>query len=69
MKLFELTEEIEGLFYNKSILEQKENALILIGTILANADKLDYKRLLNLSKERYEEFLDDWSDESINGTK
>jgi hypothetical protein len=62
MELFELTEEIEGLFYNKSVLEQKQNALVLIGTILANADKLDYKRLLDLSKERYEEFLDDWSD-------
>ena len=68
MKLFELTEEIEGLFYNKSVLEQKQNALALIGTILANADKLDYKKLLNLSKERYEEFLDDWSTKSINGT-
>jgi hypothetical protein len=61
MELFELTEELEGLFYNKSRNEQWENALVLIGTILANADKLDYKKVLTACKEEHEELLNDFN--------
>jgi hypothetical protein len=66
MELFELTEEIEGLFYNKSRNEQWNNALVLIGTILVNADKLDYKKVLNACKEEHEEFIKDFESQNKN---
>jgi hypothetical protein len=57
MELFELTEEIEGLFYNKSKEDQLMNALVIIGAVLANTSDYDHTQLLEWAKEDYEQFL------------
>jgi hypothetical protein len=55
--LFELTEEIDGLFYNKSKEEKLRNALVIIGAVLVNTSEYDHKQLLKWAKKDYEEFL------------
>jgi len=59
MELFELTEEIEGLLYNQTRNQQWDTATALIGTILANADRLDYKKLLYACMNEHQEILNE----------
>jgi hypothetical protein len=59
MELFELTEEIDGLFYNKSKEEKLKNALVIIGAVLVNNMEYDHIQLLEWAKKDYEEFLSD----------
>jgi hypothetical protein len=59
MELFELTEEIEGVFYNKSEEERFQNAIVLIGHILVNCG-IDYENVLDEAKLDHEEFLQEF---------
>lgn len=59
MELFELTEEIEGVFYQKDEEERFQIAIVLIGTILANCD-IDYENVLDEAKIDHEEFLQEF---------
>lgn len=59
MELFELTEEIEGVFYNKSEEERFQNAIVLIGHILVNCG-IDYENVLEEAKLDHEEFLEEF---------
>ena len=62
MELFELTEEIEGVFYNKSEQERFQNATVLIGQILTSCG-IDYQNVLEEAKLYHEEFLQEWEKE------
>ena len=62
MELFELTEEIEGVFYNKSEQERFQNAIVLIGQILTSCG-IDYQNVLEEAKLYHEEFLQEWEKE------